>query len=169
MFPFHDVIMWSVFRFSTSTTTAGQTRQFQSICHRLNIIVNEYFKLKEDLFSKGYCFTVAYSTCELIECLFFFLFGFFFFFFFWGGVGGVGGYNLDTAYIQRICFKREPLFAPFERHFVWTKPITQDKHNYRKVCNIRRTKSQNLSVSRPVWQLSLPNLLKPRIKSRMKM
>ena len=40
---------------------------------------------------------------------------------------------------------------------------------YRKVSNIRRTKSQNLSVSRPVLQLSLPNLLKPCIKSRRKM
>ena len=40
---------------------------------------------------------------------------------------------------------------------------------YRKVSNIRRTKSQNLNVSRPVLQLSLPNLLKPCIKSRMKM
>ena len=39
----------------------------------------------------------------------------------------------------------------------------------RKVSNIRRTKAQNLSVSRPVLQLPLPNLLKPRIKSRMKM
>ena len=41
---------------------------------------------------------------------------------------------------------------------------------YREVSNIRRTKSQNLSVSRPALQLSLPNLvLKPCIKSRMKM
>ena len=40
---------------------------------------------------------------------------------------------------------------------------------YRKVSNIRRTKFQNLNDSRPVLQLSLPNLLKPCIKSRMKM
>ena len=40
---------------------------------------------------------------------------------------------------------------------------------YRKVSNISRTKSQNLSVSRPVLPLSLPNLLKPCIKSIMKM
>ena len=35
--------------------------------------------------------------------------------------------------------------------------------------NIKRTKSQNLNVSRLVLQLSLPNTLKPRVKSRMKM
>ena len=40
---------------------------------------------------------------------------------------------------------------------------------YRKVSNISRTKFQNISDSRPVLQLSLPNLLKPCIKSRMKM
>ena len=44
-------------------------------------------------------------------------------------------------------------------------------HNkdYHKVSNIRHTKFQNLSDSRPVLQLSLPNLLKPCVKSRMKM
>ena len=46
-------------------------------------------------------------------------------------------------------------------------PLT--KAQYRKVSNTRRTKSQNLIASRPVLQLSLPNLLKPCIKSRMKM
>ena len=40
---------------------------------------------------------------------------------------------------------------------------------YRKVSNIRCTKSQNLNDSRYVLQLSLPNPLKPVIKSRMKM
>ena len=40
---------------------------------------------------------------------------------------------------------------------------------YRKVSNIRRTKSQNLNDSRLVLHLSLPNRLKPGVKSRMKM
>ena len=40
---------------------------------------------------------------------------------------------------------------------------------YRKISNIRRAKFQNLSGFRPVLQLSLPNLLKPCVKSRMKM
>ena len=41
--------------------------------------------------------------------------------------------------------------------------------NYRKISNIRRTKSQNLNDSRLVLQLSLSNPLKPGVKSRMKM
>ena len=40
---------------------------------------------------------------------------------------------------------------------------------YRKVSNIRRTKSQNLNDSCLVLQLSLPNRLKPGVKSIMKM
>ena len=40
---------------------------------------------------------------------------------------------------------------------------------YRQISNIRRTKSQTLSVSCPVLQLSVPNPLKPGIKLRMKM
>ena len=41
--------------------------------------------------------------------------------------------------------------------------------HYRKIYGIRRTKSQQLSASRPVLQLSLPNPLKPGVKSRKKM
>ena len=40
---------------------------------------------------------------------------------------------------------------------------------YRKISNIRRAKSQNLNDSRLVLPLSLPNLLKPVVKSGMKM
>ena len=40
---------------------------------------------------------------------------------------------------------------------------------YRQVSNIRRTKSQHSQDSRTVLWLSLPNPLKPDIKSRMKM
>ena len=40
---------------------------------------------------------------------------------------------------------------------------------YRKISNISRTKSQILNVSRLVLQLSLPDLLKPCVKLRMKM
>ena len=40
---------------------------------------------------------------------------------------------------------------------------------YRKVSNIRRTKSQNLNASRLILSLSLPNPLKPGVKLRMKM
>ena len=43
------------------------------------------------------------------------------------------------------------------------------KEMYRKISNIRRTKSPNLTASRLVLQLSLPNPMKPGVKSRMKM
>ena len=39
---------------------------------------------------------------------------------------------------------------------------------YRKISNIRCTKSPNLIVSRLVLQLSLPNPMKPGVKSRLK-
>ena len=39
---------------------------------------------------------------------------------------------------------------------------------YRKISNISRTKSQNLNDSRLVLHLSLPNLLEPGVKLRMK-
>ena len=41
--------------------------------------------------------------------------------------------------------------------------------SYRKISNIRRMKSPNLNVSSLVLQLSLPNPMKPGVKSRMKM
>ena len=41
--------------------------------------------------------------------------------------------------------------------------------NYRKISNIRCTKSPNLNVSLLVLQLSLSNPMKPGVKSRMKM
>ena len=40
---------------------------------------------------------------------------------------------------------------------------------YCKMSNISGTKSPNLNVSRLVLQLSLPNPMKPSVKSRMKM
>ena len=40
---------------------------------------------------------------------------------------------------------------------------------YRKISNIRHTKSQNLNDFRFILQLSLSNLLKLGVKSRMKM
>ena len=41
--------------------------------------------------------------------------------------------------------------------------------DYRKVSNIRRTKSQNSNASRLILEFSLPNPLKPGVKLRMKM
>ena len=50
-------------------------------------------------------------------------------------------------------------------HFSWTTKTT----TYRDISYIRRTKFQNLNVSRIALQLSLPNVLKPVDKLRMKM
>ena len=43
------------------------------------------------------------------------------------------------------------------------------KYLYRKISNIIRTNSQNVNDSCLVLQLSLPNPVKPGVKSRMKM
>ena len=48
---------------------------------------------------------------------------------------------------------------------LFPKPVM----TYRQTSNIRDTKFQNLDVSRLVLQLSLCNLLKPGVKTRMKM
>ena len=45
---------------------------------------------------------------------------------------------------------------------------SKTKSIYRQVSNIRHTKSQHLEDSRTVLRLSLPNPLKPDVKSRMK-
>ena len=50
----------------------------------------------------------------------------------------------------------------------WTTPLIYGKV-YRQISNISHTKSQTLHVSHLVLQLSLPNPLKPGIKSKMKM
>ena len=47
--------------------------------------------------------------------------------------------------------------------------LTKPLYIYRKISNIRCTKSQNLNDSHPVLKLSLPNPLEPGVKSRMKM
>ena len=48
--------------------------------------------------------------------------------------------------------------------FVFNKVVDREK-----TCNISRTKPQKLNVSRLILQLSLPNPLKPGVKSRIKM
>ena len=50
-----------------------------------------------------------------------------------------------------------------------TNALNKQTIYYRKVSNIRRTKYQNLNVSRLGFQLSLCNILKPIVKWRMKM
>ena len=48
-------------------------------------------------------------------------------------------------------------------------PLSLVIHSCRKTSCISRPKSQNLNVSHLVLQLSLPNPMKPGVKSRMKM
>ena len=52
---------------------------------------------------------------------------------------------------------------------MWHHCYTWETTNYRKISNIRNTKSQNFNVSRLSLQLSLHNILKPSVKWRMKM
>ena len=56
-------------------------------------------------------------------------------------------------------------------HCVSTNVIKDGNENFKycKVSNISRTKSQNLNDSHLVLKSSLPNPLKPGVKSRMKM
>ena len=51
----------------------------------------------------------------------------------------------------------------------WLLALLLMSYAYCQTSNIWHTKSQNLIVSRVILQLSLPNLLKPGVKSRMKM
>ena len=59
------------------------------------------------------------------------------------------------------------------RHHVEKVEATSMKYHsekyYRQVSNIRRTKFQQLKDYRTVLRLSLPNPLRPDVKSRMKM
>ena len=53
--------------------------------------------------------------------------------------------------------------------FLYRDITIYDITMYRQVSNISRTESQHLKDSRTVLWLSLPNPLKPDVKSRMKM
>ena len=55
------------------------------------------------------------------------------------------------------------------RYFIMYEALMCLSSTYRKVSNISRTKSQNLNDSHLVLKSSLPNPLKPGVKSRMKM
>ena len=73
----------------------------------------------------------------------------------WGG-----GYNTSCA---------SNSVSPLVLSVVYHQERPVSVAGYRQISNIRRIKSQNLKVSRFVPQLSLRNLLKPDVKSRMKM
>ena len=68
-----------------------------------------------------------------------------------------------------ITFPNEKLTAASEAKAAIISDLDICICNYRKISNIRRTKSPNLNVSRLVLQLPLPNPVKSGVKSRMKM
>ena len=63
----------------------------------------------------------------------------------------------------------QPLHGPMLTQIYKTIWPHHASVRYRQVSNIRRIKSQHLKYSRTVLRLSLPNPLKPDVKSRMKM
>ena len=77
----------------------------------------------------------------------------------WSVDGGLGRNIIQNMVIPYISMTPATIF-----------PVTASSRcDYRQVSNISRTKSQHLKDSRTVLRLSLPNPLKPDVKSRMKM
>ena len=84
--------------------------------------------------------------------------------------------NSPTCFISRVDFTWISNYIPTFMWDVITQPC-QLRYQlsivtslaYRKVSNIRRTKSQNLYDSHLVLKSPLPNPLKPGVTSRMKM
>ena len=73
--------------------------------------------------------------------------------------------ELSPPLCMRSVVSRECQHFMQRRHF---RHIKKSVDNYRQVSNISRTKSQLLRYSRTVLWLSLPNPLKPDVKSIMK-
>ena len=66
--------------------------------------------------------------------------------------------------ITNIKVKFSSMVLPANQKAYWKTTVY-----YRQVANIRHTKSKHLKDSLTVLRLSLPNPLKPDVKSRMKM
>ena len=75
--------------------------------------------------------------------------------------------NMQVNVAERCC--RQVTSIRGFKTFLGNNSLREPMLTYRKISNIRRTKSPNLNVSRLVLQLSLPNPMKPGFKSRMKM
>ena len=75
-------------------------------------------------------------------------------------------WHLPRTAMRLLVAKECQSWSPSLCHF--SAPTPKWAH-YRKISNIRRTKSPSLNVSLLVLQLSLPNPMKPGFKSRMKM
>ena len=83
--------------------------------------------------------------------------------------------SLHTRSIVRLRYARSrpPLSMGSSNPQRWYGSVNNHRHSkqkiYRKISNIRRTKSQNLIDSHLALHSSLPNPLKPGVESRMKM
>ena len=75
-------------------------------------------------------------------------------------------------HVKRHMFTRGMVNKPLPRwrHFPVSRGLPwcsiEFHRNYRKIANIRRTRSQNLNVYRLAFQLSLCNILKPSVEWR---
>ena len=70
-------------------------------------------------------------------------------------------YNIEILMLQMFCFPKSICIILY---VIQIFPCIM----YRQISNIRCTKSSNISVSRLVLQLSLPNPLNPGVNWRMK-
>ena len=70
----------------------------------------------------------------------------------------------DKGHLRRFLYWACMVSHSEREILLWFLMLT-----YRKIYNIRRTNSPNVNVSRLHLQLSLPNPMKPSVKSRMKM
>ena len=74
-------------------------------------------------------------------------------------------FNFDE--VKRSVFLLSMLYGSYYAFLLFA--ATQKIKDYRKISNIRRTKSQTINASHLVLKSSLPNHLKPGVKSRIKM
>ena len=97
-------------------------------------------------------------------------------------VSQLNHHQLDRSFNSLFRQTTTKISKPFIAAFLWDEPPLTDRFpsqrasnmsetvsTYRQVSNIRRTKSRHFKDSRTVLRLSLPNPLKPDVKSRMKM
>ena len=102
---------------------------------------------------------------------------------YWPSVRGVHRSSVDSSHKGASNAESVPLIS-FSNRFLQLRWLTKYSdisrldwmtrihiyiYIYHKISIIRRTKSQNLNVSRLGLQLSLHNILKPSVKWRMKM
>ena len=70
----------------------------------------------------------------------------------------------------RAIYEMKNYFSIIFVHNLWHwDDLWGEQGDYRHTSDMSRTKLQNLNVSRFVLRFSLPDLLKPGVKSRMKM